>query len=227
MHEQQHFHVVGNFVRRHLDGLHVVGTLQLRIEHPRRSRASAAHGHRVHAARNLKRAHYAEHGLFRRHHARNGAGDLVFELPLFARVEERLGLLRIEHRHAEAEVNRLAAELDHAGLDAVEFCGVLGIRVRLWIELLDYDFALRCLPEFIEQILHDLRVVFQKHRHLVFAARGVKAHLHGRIELGQNFAGAARERVGFFLGQIDPGFCTAAEEVHGNENDGHHSDADD
>ena len=197
------------------------------MKHPRRAWAPGAHGHRVHAAAHRHRSHHAENGLFRRHHARNGAGNFVFELPLLARVEERLGLFRIEHRHAEAEVNRLAAELDHAGFDSVELRRVLGVRIRLGIELLDYDLALRCLPEFIEQILHDLRVVFQKHRHLVFAARGVKAHLHGRIELRQDFAGAARERVGFFLGQIDPGFCTAAEEVHGNENDGHHSDADD
>ena len=191
MNQHQHLHLVGDFVRGHLDRLHRVVVLHLRDECPRLLPALPhPHHHRVRRLSvDRQRAHHADHRLFRRRHARDGAGEIVFQQPLAVGREKSERLFLVEHRHAHAEIHALAVGRRLA-FDAVELCRILGVRIRLGIELLDFDVSVRRLPVFAEQVFHALRVAFQKDRHPVFTARAVKANLHGRIELPEDRARA-------------------------------------
>ena len=103
-------------------------------------------------------------GFVRRHDARDGARDVVFEQALALGAKERDRFLLIEQADAQAEINRLAVERSCA-FDAVELGGIFRVGIRLGIELLDFDLPFEACRIFAEQIVDSLRVGLQKDRH--------------------------------------------------------------
>ena len=227
MDDDEHLHVVGNLVRVHLHRLHFEILLEFAVEHPGRLAALAhLHHHGIHlAARHGERAHDADHWFLRGHDPRDGAGDFVFEQAFALRellgiINEQLNrLLAVEHAHAQAEIDRVAFGPRLLAVDVVELGRILGVRIRHRVELLDFDQPVRGLLVFAEEILHVLRIGFQHDGHPIVVARPVKADLHRRIELGQNRAGARRERVGALFREIDARLGAIGEGIDGDDDD--------
>ena len=118
---------------------------------------------------------------------------MVFQHRFIARIEEGDDAGFVEAGDGETEVEVLVV---HAlAVDAVEIGGVLGVGVGLGIEVFDAEFAFGKRGIFLEQVIDAAHVEFQFLRHVVGVARGVVTDDDGRIEFGEDGAGAVREGV--------------------------------
>src|SRR5207247_1452960 len=101
--------------------------------------------------------------------------------------------------------------------DAFQGRRVLGIGIRLGIELLDGDFAAAGLPELREQVLDPSPVRFDRQRDIALAE--VQADLDRRFELAENRARALGERVQPTLRQVDSPPRRAQHQIEEDEDD--------
>ena len=229
MNDHQHLHVVLNVLRAHLDALNVEVLLQLINQRPG-GHALLAHLHHHgvgrRPAKNGQGTHDAERWFFGREHPRNGPGQIILQLPFAVGLEKRNGDPFIGKADRETEVVAIAAG-QLLGFESIQACGILGVRVRLWIVFFDDEIFPGNLFVFLEQVFDFARVAFQEDgfRRGRFALRAIEPDLYRRIEFLEHGLGAGGQGVGFFLGEIHARRGHAQEDVDRDQEDEHHQDA--
>jgi hypothetical protein len=190
MDHQQDLDVVVYLRRIELDLLDVEDLLQLLYHHPRFRRLQLAD--RVEGAtHHRQRAHHAHYRLLGLAHLRDPARDVVLEQLLAVRREHGDRRLLVEEGDRQPEVELLAG-IGELALDPIELRGILGIGIRLRVELLDHHLAAASCLVLVQQILHPLGECLQPHRHRLAALRIIEAKLDRRLELGEHGPGTGR-----------------------------------
>ena len=161
--DEQHLDVVRDGGRIRLDFPDVEIALQLLDQDPGWF-TPLLHRHHRTRPHHRQRTEHADDWFVRRHDARDGARDVVFEEALALRAEERDRFFLIQQADAQTEIDTLAIR-EKLRLDAFELGGIFRVGVRLGIELLDLNQAARILPIFAQQIVDLLGISLQKNRH--------------------------------------------------------------
>ena len=131
----------------------------------------------------------------------DGAGEVILQHRFITGIEKRNGGLLVEAGDGEPEVEILF--IGALAADAVQIGGVLGIGIRLGVEVFDAHLASGQVCVAFEQIINLAHVGFDSARHGLTFTGSVITDDDGAIQLLENRLGAAGESVAFVFGEVD------------------------